>query len=430
MLVRKNASKLLPDEWERLLNAFVTLKHTFPAGSNVSVYDQFVAIHYGVTRLVSGPQAGIDGGHGGPAFLPWHREYLRRFELALRDVDSRVSLPYWDWGWGSVADTANVFQNDHIGPLGSGGVNGMGVMSGYFAEAPNPFNPLGWTIHSAVRPINSALSRSNSVAGLPSAASLNNALTSTNYNVFRPALEGPHNTVHVVVGGDMARMTSPNDPVFFLHHCQVDRVWAKWQKDYPGNSNYNPAGTGGQGHEINHNMWPWDGGASSPGTGTDGTALSDLVPVYPSTDTKTPADVLDHRDLGYCYDDEDDCPCKKQTGRPTLPLAETMTTLVRGEEDPPVFTTAALGEESVPTTLAMGEEGNPTTFAIGEEGNPTTFAVGEEGNPSTFAVGEEGPLTGPAGEIEPIKGNVGEVPPGINLGNLPEIGGGNPFGNF
>ena len=37
----------------------------------------------------------------------------------------------------------------------------------------------------------------------------------------------------------MAQMTSPNDPIFFLHHCQVDRIWAQWQQEHPGNANYN-----------------------------------------------------------------------------------------------------------------------------------------------------------------------------------------------
>ncbi|MGH4000148.1 MAG: tyrosinase family protein, partial [Pseudonocardiaceae bacterium] len=50
-----------------------------------------------------------------------------------------------------------------------------------------------------------------------------------------PTLEDPlregsemHNRVHVWVGGDMAPGTSPNDPVFYLNHCNVDRIWEAW----------------------------------------------------------------------------------------------------------------------------------------------------------------------------------------------------------
>ena len=45
---------------------------------------------------------------------------------------------------------------------------------------------------------------------------------------FRNRLETLHNRVHVWVGGDMLPSTSPNDPVFFLHHCNVDRLWEAW----------------------------------------------------------------------------------------------------------------------------------------------------------------------------------------------------------
>ncbi len=42
-----------------------------------------------------------------------------------------------------------------------------------------------------------------------------------------------HNRVHVWVGGDMGPATSPNDPVFYLNHCNVDRIWAAWQARFP-----------------------------------------------------------------------------------------------------------------------------------------------------------------------------------------------------
>src|SRR5207244_3453309 len=36
-------------------------------------------------------------GHGTPAFFPWHREFMNRYEVLLQEVDPMVKLLYWDW---------------------------------------------------------------------------------------------------------------------------------------------------------------------------------------------------------------------------------------------------------------------------------------------------------------------------------------------
>ncbi|KAJ2988179.1 hypothetical protein HDV02_005698 [Globomyces sp. JEL0801] len=56
-------------------------------------------------------------------------------------------------------------------------------------------------------------------------------MTSKSYDEFRRNLEGmPHNSVHNAIGGEMrGTSTSVNDPVFFLHHRNVDRLWYVWQ---------------------------------------------------------------------------------------------------------------------------------------------------------------------------------------------------------
>ena len=38
----------------------------------------------------------------------------------------------------------------------------------------------------------------------------------------------PHNGVHNWMGGNMATMLSPRDPLFYLHHSNCDRIWANW----------------------------------------------------------------------------------------------------------------------------------------------------------------------------------------------------------
>ncbi|KAJ3037760.1 hypothetical protein HDV00_001345 [Rhizophlyctis rosea] len=58
------------------------------------------------------------------------------------------------------------------------------------------------------------------------------------YELFRDGLEThPHNMVHAAVGGDGGDMSdvmlSSNDPVFWLHHCNIDRWYHRWQDDHP-----------------------------------------------------------------------------------------------------------------------------------------------------------------------------------------------------
>ncbi len=190
MYVRKNAASLTSDEWTRFLNAIVALKHTFAAGSSISLYDQIVAIHIGVVQLIwgAGPGSGGDGAHGGPAFLSWHREYIRRFELALQTIDSRVTLPYWNWGQGDLSETTALFQNDRIGPMGSGGASGMEIATGYFALNPNAFNPLGWSIRAELRPLGQAMQRNQFLStgpGWPDTGTVTNTLSQGQYHQFR-----------------------------------------------------------------------------------------------------------------------------------------------------------------------------------------------------------------------------------------------------
>jgi tyrosinase len=75
-------------------------------------------------------------------------------------------------------------------------------------------------------------------------------------------------------------MTSPDDPVFFLHHCFIDKVWADWQaeqaKDNPtGAPHYAPEEQGPSGHNLRDQLKPW---------------------------TRTVKDVLDISKLGYNYE--------------------------------------------------------------------------------------------------------------------------------
>ena len=101
---------------------------------------------------------------------------------------------------------------------------------------------------------------------------------------FRPTLEiNLHNTVHRWVGGNMLDMSSPNDPIFWLHHCNIDRLWGEWQRG-EGHA-YLPQTGGPKGHNVNDAMIFHGVGQPAPWPGD-----------------QTPASVLDYRALGISYD--------------------------------------------------------------------------------------------------------------------------------
>jgi hypothetical protein len=49
-----------------------------------------------------------------------------------------------------------------------------------------------------------------------------------------------HDPVHRWVGGNMGFASSPNDPVFFLHHCYLDLLWERWKHQHPTIEPYLP----------------------------------------------------------------------------------------------------------------------------------------------------------------------------------------------
>lgn len=268
MGVRKNIRGLTDMEKQRFVAALVQLKRS-------GAYDNYVMVHMNAMHHA----------HSGPAFLPWHRELLRRLERDLQGIDPTVTLPYWDWTTDN-SPSSLPWQPELMG--GNGRSSDEQVTEGPFALSGGNW-PL--MVDSPPEFLRRALGRD--AASLPSAADVAAVMSVTPYdsapwdttpvNSFRNQLEGwvgpnIHNRVHMWVGGSMEPMSSPNDPVFFLHHCNIDRLWAAWQASHP-TEGYQPVSGGPMGHNLNDPMEPW--GAPT-----------------------TVASVLDHHALGYIYDTE------------------------------------------------------------------------------------------------------------------------------
>ncbi|NBC31966.1 MAG: polyphenol oxidase [Alphaproteobacteria bacterium] len=161
--------------------------------------------------------------HGNWYFLPWHRGYVRMYEMAVRSITGyeEFAMPYWDW-------TAHP---DFPAAFGDQTFNGQ----------PNPLYVEGRLTATGDR--------------IPTSVSgpdvMDQIYAKTNYEEFgssRPRgqddldprwitaggtqgeLEfNPHNNIHCLIRGPfMCNGASPQDPIFQMHHGNIDRIWAEW----------------------------------------------------------------------------------------------------------------------------------------------------------------------------------------------------------
>lgn len=218
---RKDQANLSDCEKERFICAFNMINSDGTLGQLVDIHNEMHMQHTNA-RL-----------------LPWHRVFLYLLEEALHNYHPDVCIPYWDW------------------------------------TKPNEQHFPAWLLN--VHPTVHTPTRTLTVTRAPGADSwltslvsgVGSALAQTTYAGFTSPINGIHGGVHVWVGGTMSSpATSPADPVFWLHHANLDRLWWKWYKSAAGN-HQDPPLTG-----ADALMDPWS---------------------YTESDTRNPAT------LGYAY---------------------------------------------------------------------------------------------------------------------------------
>lgn len=171
------------------------------------------------------------------AFLPWHRAYLKYFEDNLLDHNPNLALPYWDW-------TVHTSDDDSIiagipKPYSQPNVDGGGpnplynFNSSYLAQPPPAGAGDGVTFRNPDPPDGDPETQT---PGLPTSDDVNDALANSDFGAFSNALEQIHNRVHVWCHGSMGSIpTAAFDPIFWAHHCNIDRLWAIWETMHADN---------------------------------------------------------------------------------------------------------------------------------------------------------------------------------------------------
>lgn len=171
--------------------------------------------------------------HGSYYFFSWHRMYLYFFERILRAAsgDPNLALPYWNWNDPNQRALPNAFWQPQTGnplfiPVSYTEPNGT-VLQGRQpgVDAGTAFLSDGTVDFSG------AFADTNFDSPTGSGLSFGGQIASpTQFNSPHGELESqPHDVVHVALGGLMGDPeTAAEDPIFWLHHANIDRLWNRW----------------------------------------------------------------------------------------------------------------------------------------------------------------------------------------------------------
>jgi tyrosinase len=222
---------------------------TLPAGDR-TVQDYAKAVAVMMARPASDPtswsyQAAMHGTHatqtrtlfneckhGTWFFLPWHRMFIYYFERIVRAAvveaggSAHWTLPFWDYEAGGQQATLPVAFRP------TGGTNPLSVTR---AHGINHGQALSRAVTSAKHALacKSYVGTTEFGGGITGLGQM-----SGQYGQLESQ---PHNLVHDAVGGRQGIMSDPlaaaGDPIFWLHHANIDRLWEVWLKRRPGHLN-------------------------------------------------------------------------------------------------------------------------------------------------------------------------------------------------
>ncbi len=173
--------------------------------------------------------------HGTFFFLSWHRMYLYYFERILRAAaeDPNLTIPYWNY---SDDPQQRVLPVAFREP----------------ADASNPFyvSERSQDINNGTPLPDSAIDYSQAFSYINFISRSRRRLGFGGQRTRRPSHSGsgfgalemtPHNAVHAVIGGNGGWMNDPNwaarDPIFWVHHANIDRLWNRWLEQGGGRQN-------------------------------------------------------------------------------------------------------------------------------------------------------------------------------------------------
>lgn len=236
VFVRRDIWSLAPEDpiVTGYANAVKRMKEREGSLSTSWVYQ--AAIH-GTTAKPNKPEWN-ECQHGTWFFLPWHRMFLWYFERIVRAAVIETggpedwALPYWNYGLGG--ERARLPEAFRAAMLAGGDANPL-----YIAARAEGMNSGKGAVPGNAGSPTAAVGRP---AFIGTAEFGGDRTHPAQFSESEGALENtPHGSVHVVVGGKGGLMssilTAAQDPIFWFHHANIDRLWSAWIASGEGRAN-------------------------------------------------------------------------------------------------------------------------------------------------------------------------------------------------
>lgn len=197
--IRKDYREMTDYEKTELVNAFYSVRSANPdriidmADFHMDFFNydninpDILDIHF---NLPDEPEKEI--------FLAFHRQFVFEMEQVMQDINPRISMPYWDSSE-DQSTTSSLWDEDFMGSFNTNW--GLGRRLGQYNNLPTP----------------------NQISSM---------LLMTDFFEFSDYFERqpPHSGAHRWVNGPMITSASPRDPIFYLHHAYVDKLWHDWEE--------------------------------------------------------------------------------------------------------------------------------------------------------------------------------------------------------
>ncbi|HEV2472981.1 MAG TPA: tyrosinase family protein, partial [Chthonomonadales bacterium] len=237
--IRRNIATVSKEERDRFRDAILTLNQTLFPGNKTDSIPGGVSYWFKQDEIHDATHV-----HFCPAFLPWHRELMNRFEDMLRQIDPELSLHYWDWTadpqnlTDSDGNPLNLFTPDFMGSAIGPGNNVIEIGAPWnsagnlFYGGPGPYRDVSGNPADPPQVVNRQVGVNASLIAPADEATL---LAAPDFVGFDDEMEGSgvnlHAQGHSYIGGDLLDPhTSFRDPFVFLMHSNIDRLFALWQR--------------------------------------------------------------------------------------------------------------------------------------------------------------------------------------------------------